>query len=97
MHDKLGEPGTAALRLLCGAYLTLLSTTPAGDAVARFHLDNGARLERLNARGNMSVKGLRQSFGLMVNYLYDLAKVEASHAKFRQGEVSRSRAISSPG
>jgi malonyl-CoA decarboxylase len=61
--------------------------------VARFHLDNGARLERLNLRGNMSAKGLRQSFGLMVNYLYDLAKVEASHAKFRQGEVVHSRAI----
>ncbi len=97
VHDKLGEPGSAALRLLCGAYLALLSTTPQGDPVARFHLDNGARLERLNPRGNMSAKGLRQSFGLMVNYLYDLAKVEASHAKFRQGEVSRSRAIATPG
>ncbi|MDP2005033.1 MAG: malonyl-CoA decarboxylase family protein [Rubrivivax sp.] len=97
VHDKLGEPGSAALRLLCGAYLALLSTTPQGDPVARFHLDNGARLERLNLRGNMSVKGLRQSFGLMVNYLYDLAKVEASHAKFRQGEVARSRAIHTPG
>jgi malonyl-CoA decarboxylase len=61
--------------------------------VARFHLDNGARLERLNARGNMSSKGLKQSFGLMVNYLYDLDKVEASHEKFKQGEVARSRAV----
>jgi malonyl-CoA decarboxylase len=33
----------------------------------------------------------------MVNYLYDLGKVEASHAKFRQGEVARSRAIATPG
>ena len=64
--------------------------------MARFHLDNGARLERLNPRGNLSTNGLRQSFGLMVNYLYDLSKVEASRAKFRQGEVARSRAISSP-
>jgi malonyl-CoA decarboxylase len=93
VHEQLGEAGEAALRLLCTAYLGCLSPTPAGDPVARFHLDNGARLERLNLRGNMSGKGLRQSFGMMVNYLYDLAKVEASHAKFRQGEVARSRAV----
>jgi len=93
VHETLGEAGEAALRLLCTAYLGCLSPTPAGDPVARFHLDNGARLERLNLRGNMSGKGLRQSFGMMVNYLYDLAKVEASHAKFRQGEVARSRAV----
>jgi len=41
----------------------------------------------------MSGPGLRQSFGMMVNYLYDLAQVEASHMKFRHGEVARSRAI----
>jgi malonyl-CoA decarboxylase len=78
---------------LAAAYLLHLSPTPAGDPVARFHLDNGARLERINARGNMSAPGLKQSFGLMVNYLYDLEKVEASHEKFKQGEVARSRAV----
>ena len=93
VHEALGEHGTADLQLLCSAYLLTQSTTPAGDPVARFHLDNGARLERLNPRGNMSGKGLRQSLGMMVNYLYDLGKVESSHAKFRQGEVARSRAI----
>ncbi len=96
VHEQLGEEGAAALRLLCSAYLAYWSPTPSGDPVARFHLDNGARLERLNPRGNMSGKGLRQSFGMMVNYLYDLSKVEASHAKFRQGEVARSRAIGAP-
>jgi malonyl-CoA decarboxylase len=95
-HERLGDEDMAALRTLCAAFLTYLSPTPAGDPVARFHLDNGARLERLNPRGNLSAKGLRQSFGLMVNYLYDLAKVEASHAKFRQGEVARSRAVGVP-
>jgi malonyl-CoA decarboxylase len=97
VHEQLGPEGTAALQLLCGAFLAYLSPLPGGDAVARFHLDNGARLERLNPRGNLSSKGLRQSFGMMVNYLYDLNQVEASHAKFRQGEVARSRAISTPG
>ncbi len=96
VHDTLGAAGTAALQRLCGAYLGCLSPTPAGDPVARFHLDNGARLERLNPRANMTAKGLRQSFGMMVNYLYDLSKVEASHAKFRQGEVARSRAAGMP-
>ncbi len=78
---------------MCSAYLLHLSPTPDGDPVARFHLDNGARLERLNARGNMSPKGLKQSFGVMVNYLYDLDKIEASHEKFKAGEVARSRAV----
>lgn len=97
VHDTLGAEGDADLKLLCSAFLGCLSPTPGGDPVARFHLDNGARLERLNPRGNMSANGLRQSFGLMVNYLYDLNKVEASHAKFRQGEVARSRAITAFG
>ena len=86
----------AALQRLCAAYLLCLSPTPQGDPVARFHLDNGARLERLNLRGNLSAPGLRQSFGLMVNYLYDLDKVEDHHARFRLGEVVRSRAIGHP-
>lgn len=92
-HESLGAEDEAALQRLCAAYLLQVSPTPAGDPVARFHLDNGARLERIHARGNMSAKGLRQSFGLMVNYLYDLDRIEASHARFRQGEVARSRAV----
>ena len=96
VHAAMTDEDHAALHRLCSAYLLGLSPTPQGDPVARFHLDNGARLERINTRGNLCTKGLRQSFGMMVNYLYDLPKVEASHAKFRQGEVARSRAIASP-
>ncbi len=96
VHEGMDDSAVADLQHLCSAYLLGLSPTPAGDPVARFHLDNGARLERLNPGGNLSGKGLRQSFGMMVNYLYDLSKVEASHAKFRQGEVARSRAVGSP-
>ncbi len=92
-HEQMDKEAESALLTLCAAYLLHLSPTPQGDPVARFHLDNGARLERLNARGNMSAKGLKQSFGLMVNYLYDLDKIEASHEKFKQGEVARSRAV----
>lgn len=91
--DRLEPDGQAALMALAAAFLVYLSPTPKGDPVARFHLDNGARLERLNWAGDRSAKGLKQSFGLMVNYLYDLEKVEASHEKFKQGEVARSRAV----
>ena len=52
------------------------------DSVARFHLGNGARLERINWLGDRSEHGQRQSGGLMVNYLYDLADVEANHEAF---------------
>ena len=52
------------------------------DPVARFHLGNGARLERLNWLGDTSAKGLREAYGLMVNYLYDLRYIEANHEAF---------------
>jgi malonyl-CoA decarboxylase len=58
------------------------------DPVARFHLGNGARLERLNLLGDLSAKGLAQSHGLMVNYLYALEDIEANHEIFaNKGEV----------
>src|SRR5262249_22478833 len=46
------------------------------DAVARFHLGNGARLERLNWPADLSDRSRRQSYGLMVNYLYDLGDIK---------------------
>jgi malonyl-CoA decarboxylase len=54
------------------------------DSVARFHLGNGARLERLNFPADMSARALRQSHGLMVNYLYDLADIERNHEAYAQ-------------
>lgn len=81
---------------LCSAYLAHQSVaTSGGDPVARFHLDNGARLERINFLGDQSRKGLKQSLGLMVNYLYDLQQVEANHEKFVHGEVVHSRSVAS--
>ena len=52
------------------------------DPVAGFHLGNGARLERLNWLGDCSEKGLRDSTGLMVNYLYDLDEIEKNHESY---------------
>jgi malonyl-CoA decarboxylase len=58
------------------------------DPVARFHLGNGARLERLNWMGDISEKGLSQAGGFMVNYLYDLAAVERNHEAYaNQDEI----------
>jgi malonyl-CoA decarboxylase len=54
------------------------------DAVARFHLGNGARLERLNWPGDTSERALDQSYGLMVNYLYDLEYIEKNHESYAQ-------------
>lgn len=91
--QSLDDDTTEALQTLAAAYLVYLSPQPQGDPVARFHLDNGARLERLNPAGNVSRKGLKQSYGMMVNYLYDLDRVEACHDAFTRGEVAHSRAV----
>lgn len=64
------------------------------DPVARFHLGNGARLERLNFLGDVSSKGLRQSHGLMVNYLYALDEIEKNHEAFAEkGTVAASPVV----
>jgi malonyl-CoA decarboxylase len=64
------------------------------DPVARFHLGNGARLERINWMGNPGKRGLQESYGIMVNYLYDPATIEANHEAFvKKGSVIRSVAI----
>jgi len=89
----LGPETTQSLLRLGAYYLAMHSPSPGGDPVARFHLDNGARLERLHALADLSTKGVKQSFGLMVNYLYDLDKIETHHEKFVNGEVAHSRAI----
>lgn len=69
------------------AYYFLKAKLPSGkpvDPVARFHLGNGARLERLNFSGDPSAKGIKQSYGMMVNYLYDLDHIEANHEAFAE-------------
>ena len=64
------------------------------DAVARFHLGNGARIERLNPLGDTSEKGLQQSFGMMVNYQYELDELEENVENFaREGIIATSAAV----
>jgi malonyl-CoA decarboxylase len=79
------------------AYYFLKAKTPKGrmiDSVARFHLGNGARLERIDWLGDVSAKGLRESAGLMVNYLYRLDDIEKNHEAYaNQGEIAASSAV----
>ena len=63
------------------------------DAVARFHLGNGARVERLNWAADGSAKGHKQAYGLMVNYLYDLRKLDKHRAQLAQGKIPVSAEI----
>jgi malonyl-CoA decarboxylase len=64
------------------------------DSVARFHLGNGARLERINWLGDTSAKGLRESAGIMVNYLYRLDDIEKNHEAYaNEGTVVASSAV----
>jgi malonyl-CoA decarboxylase len=66
----------------------------AADPVARFHLGNGARMERLNWLADTSTRGVHQSGGMMVNYLYRLDEVEANHEMYvREGKVAASREV----
>ena len=64
------------------------------DAVARFHLRNGARLEQINVDGDRSAKGRRESGGVLVNYLYDPATLDDNHdAYVNDGAVAHSAEI----
>jgi malonyl-CoA decarboxylase len=87
------QPALMAL----AAHYFLGAKSPDGrpiDPVARFHLGNGARLERINWLGDVSEKGLREAHGLMVNYLYDLKDIERNHEAYaNDGEIAASRQV----
>jgi len=63
------------------------------DPVTRFHLNNGARIERLNWGGDLSAKGFKQSYGMMVNYLYDLHRLDKYRAQFAKSKIAVSGAM----
>jgi malonyl-CoA decarboxylase len=63
------------------------------DPVATFHLSNGARLERINAFGNLRPYGLQASFGVTVNYRYLPAELEENHERFVRGEIQVSNGL----
>jgi malonyl-CoA decarboxylase len=64
------------------------------DPVAHFHLSNGARVEQLDWLADTSAKGLAQSCGVMVNYLYRMAEIEANHEQYTgEGKIAAASAI----
>ena len=78
---------------LCAVYLTRQPSPGSSriDPVARFHLGNGARLERINWLGNTAPRAIQEFFGIMVNYLYDHKSIEDNHEAFvRDGTIVRS-------
>jgi len=89
------DPRWEAALGLCARYLVReRSQDLALDPVARFHLGNGASLHAIHWAADLSDKGLQQSAGMMVNYLYDLDSIEENHdAYFDQGEVAVSRTV----
>jgi len=91
--DNVLEDERKALLALASIYLRHVSAAPEGDAVAKFHLNNGARLQRINWAADLSRNGLQQSCGVMVNYLYDLDRVEENHERFLDGTVVHSQAV----
>jgi malonyl-CoA decarboxylase len=79
---------------LCATYLTSSGPKGPADPVARFHLGNGARLERINWLGNVAPRGIEESYGIMVNYLYDPSTIEANHeALAHDGTIVRSSEV----
>ena len=92
-HDpEQSEPLREALTRLCAIYLTQ-PASPGNrvDPVARFHLGNGARLERINWLGNAELRAIEESFGIMVKYLYAHDSIENNHKAFvRAGTIARS-------
>jgi len=88
----LAEP----LRRLALAYLTQAHREgKLYDPVATFHISNGARIEHINAFGNQRPYGLKDSFGVTVNYRYLLDDLEENHERFvRQGEIQVARGLS---
>lgn len=91
LRDPLNRLGA---RYLATAKQRGAESGPPLDPVSRFHLGNGARIERLNYLGDSSAKGLRQSFGLMVNYLYSPEEIETNLEAFAgQGTIAMSATV----
>ena len=84
--DEQAASAAAAMLRLCAWYLSKAGAEncPA-DPVARFHLGNGARIERICPMGDASQKGIVQSYGCMANYLYDLKDLEKNRVLLSKG------------
>jgi len=91
----LRPPVKELLLRLCAHYLLEAKRNGhALDPVARFHLGNGASIERVAAAADLSDKGIRQSAGIMVNYLYRTEDIVANHEAYaREGVIAASASV----
>lgn len=78
---------------LAAHYLKSMKSDQPVDPVARFHLGNGARIERVNWAADTSAKGLAQSCGMMVNYVYELDQLDDNLIQLTAGKPKTARAI----
>lgn len=88
----------APMMRMAARYLTAAKRRngTARDPVAHFHLSNGARMERLNWLGDPSPNGLKQSCGMMINYLYKMSEIDGNHEAYSEdGRIATSSAIRS--
>jgi malonyl-CoA decarboxylase len=98
-NDWSRDPKTAAfvkpiiIRLCAHYLLEEKKGTGALDPVANFHLSNGARLERINWLADITETGMQRSYGIMVNYYYELSDIEKNHEEY----VTKSHFVASRG
>ncbi|MFA7505938.1 MAG: malonyl-CoA decarboxylase [Burkholderiaceae bacterium] len=95
-EDDGGMAAEDVMQMIAAAYLLEAKRNDSQpvDPVARFHLGNGASLEAIHFGADTSTKGLRESASVMVNYRYDLKKVEENHEAYaHQRRVTASRAV----
>jgi malonyl-CoA decarboxylase len=95
--DPASQAGVEAELAAAAAHYLVVARNGQGkplDPVARFHLGNGASLDRINLHADLSPNGLEQSFGVMVNYRYDPASIEKNHEAYAAtGKVACSAAV----
>lgn len=94
--QTMSEAMRAPLMRLCGRYL-IEEKGPNGhalDPVAHFHLSNGASMEGLHWKADRSAKGCAQSASMMMNYLYDLGRIDDNHEAYTStGEIAVSSSL----
>lgn len=96
-EPQTADPLRVPLLRLCAHYLARVKREDgkfARDSVANFHLSNGARLERINWLADTSPKGLRESAGMMANYVYVLDQIDDNHeAYMTEGKVATGSSV----
>ena len=94
LHRFESSDDETALKSIVAQYLTSGHGAKLKDPVARFHLGNGATLERINANADLSSRGQQQSFGFMVNYLYELDDIVRNHEQLMEsGQIATSKDV----